>query len=104
MRTRLKSWFLACCLVLASAQISAAAGFGIYEWSARGNALGGATVGRADDPSAVASNPAGITQLDGLQVLGGFTVIHPIVDIKAGNEWFTSDEDAYWIPPHFYAT
>lgn len=57
-----------------------------------------------DDPSAVASNPAGITQLDGLQVLGGFTVIHPIVDIKAGNEWFTSDEDAHWIPPHFYAT
>ncbi len=104
MRTRLKTWFLACCLVLVSAQISAAAGFAIYEWSARGNALGGATVGRADDPSAVAANPAGITQLDGLQVLGGFTVIHPIVDIKAGDEWHTSDEDAYWIPPHFYAT
>lgn len=104
MRTRLKSWVLACCLVLVSAQISGAAGFGIYEWSARGNALGGATVGRADDPSALASNPAGITQLDGLQILGGFTVIHPIVDIKAGNEWFTSDDDAYWIPPHFYAT
>lgn len=104
MRTRCKSWFLACCMVLASAQISAAAGFGIYEWSARGNALGGATVGRADDPSAVASNPAGITQLDGVQMLGGFTVIHPVVDIKAGNEWFSSDEDASWVPPHFYAT
>ncbi|NCD24595.1 MAG: transporter [Deltaproteobacteria bacterium] len=104
MRTRFKSLFLTCCLVLFSAQISAAAGFGIYEWSARGNALGGATVGRADDPSALASNPAGITQLDGVQVMGGFTVIHPVVDIKAGDEWTTSDEDAYWIPPHFYAT
>lgn len=104
MGTRLKSWLLAGCLILASAQISAAAGFGIYEWSARGNALGGATVGRADDPSAVASNPAGITQLDGLQVLGGFTVIHPVMDIEAGGKWHTSDKHAYWVPPHFYAT
>lgn len=104
MRTRLKSWAIAWALVLATAQFCSAAGFGIYEWSARGNALGGATVGRADDPSALASNPAGITQLDGLQVLAGFTAIHPVLDIRTGDKWTTSDEDSLWVPPHFYAT
>jgi long-chain fatty acid transport protein len=95
---------MTCCLVLLAAQMSFAAGFGIYEWSARGNALGGATVGRADDPSAIASNPAGITQLDGLQVLAGFTAIHPVLDLRTGNTWTSSDKDSLWIPPHFYAT
>lgn len=104
MHTRPKSWILACVLVLFSAQICAAAGFGIYEWSARSNALGGATVGRADDPSALASNPAGITQLEGVQVQGGFTAIHPVMDIKTNDTWTKSDSDALWIPPHFYAT
>lgn len=100
----LKSWVIAWCLVLLTAQFSFAAGFGIYEWSARGNALGGATVGRADDPSALATNPAGITQLDGLQVLGGFTAIHPVLDLKADGKWYSSDKDSLWIPPHFFAT
>ena len=103
MRT-FKSWLLAGCLVLLAAQTSFAAGFGIYEWSARGNALGGATVGRADDPSALATNPAGITQLDGLQVLAGFTAIHPVLDVKADGKWYSSDKDSLWIPPHFFAT
>ncbi|SFL62199.1 long-chain fatty acid transport protein [Desulfomicrobium norvegicum] len=100
----LKSWVIAWSLVLLTAQFGFAAGFGIYEWSARGNALGGATVGRADDPSALATNPAGITQLDGLQVLGGFTAIHPVLDIKADGKWYSSDKDSLWIPPHFFAT
>ncbi len=103
MRT-LKSWVIAWSLVLLTTQFCFAAGFGIYEWSARGNALGGATVGRADDPSALATNPAGITQLDGIQVLGGFTAIHPVLDIRTNDEWTTSDEDSLWVPPHFYAT
>lgn len=103
MRT-LKTWVMACCLVLLATQLSFAAGFGIYEWSARGNALGGATVGRADDPSALATNPAGITQLDGVQVLGGFTAIHPVLDVKADGKWYSSDKDSLWIPPHFFAT
>lgn len=95
---------LAWVLVLLLAQHGGAAGFGIYEWSARGNALGGATVGRADDPSAVASNPAGITQLDGIRFLGGMTFIHPVVDVRTGATWTSSDPDALWTPPHLYAT
>lgn len=63
---RLCTLLLAAGLLLAAFTGSASAeGFALYEWGARGNALGGSMVGRADDPSAVAFNPAGITQLEG---------------------------------------
>ena len=104
MLKRLKSWAIAWALVLTTAQFCSAAGFAIYEWSARDMALGGATVGRADDPGALASNPAGITQLDGIQVMGGIMGIHPVLDVEANGETETSDEDALYLPPHFYAT
>jgi long-chain fatty acid transport protein len=52
-----------------------AAGFAIYEWGARGQALSGAMVGRADDPSALAYNPAGMTQLEGKHTMAGVTAI-----------------------------
>ena len=100
----LKTWLLAGCLVLVTAQFCSAAGFAIYEWGARDMALGGATVGRADDPAALASNPAGITQLEGVQVTGGVLGIHPVLDVEANGKTKTSDEDALYLPPHFYAT
>ena len=53
------------------------AGFALYDWSARGNALGGAMTGRADDPSAIAFNPAGITQIPGSSMMAGLTFIMP---------------------------
>ena len=34
------------------------AGFALYDWSARGNALGGAMTGRADDPEPEPIDPA----------------------------------------------
>ena len=104
MVTRLKTWAIAWGLVLLTAQFCSAAGFGIYEWSARDMALGGATVGRADDPAALSSNPAGITQLDGIQITTGVMMIHPVMDIEANGVTKTSDEDAFFFPPHFYAT
>lgn len=58
-----------------------AAGFAIYEWGARGNALGGAVVAKADDPSAIAWNPAGITQLKGTHIAGGVAAISPMMDL-----------------------
>jgi long-chain fatty acid transport protein len=103
MRT-LKSWVIAWCLVVVTAQFCSAAGFAIYEWGARDMALGGATVGRADDPAALSSNPAGITQLEGVQVTGGILGIHPVLDVEANGKSETSDEDALYLPPHFYAT
>jgi long-chain fatty acid transport protein len=56
---------IALLLSLAAGSAAFGAGFALYDFSARGNALGGAMVGRADDPSALALNPAGITQIPG---------------------------------------
>ncbi|MDO9581770.1 MAG: OmpP1/FadL family transporter [Desulfomicrobium sp.] len=103
MRT-LKSWLMAGCLVLVTAQFCSAAGFAIYEWSARDFALGGATVGRADDPAALATNPAGITQLEGIQVMAGVMPIKPLMTIETPGRSTDSDDSSVFFPPHFYAT
>lgn len=97
-------------IVLASSAF--AAGFALYEASARGNALGGAMVGRADDPSALYFNPAGITQLPGTQVLLGATMLGPKMDMTTTGTLIppsatvnkTSLEENYFLPPHAYLT
>jgi long-chain fatty acid transport protein len=98
---------LATVLVVAAAQQSFGAGFALFEGSARGNALGGAMVGRADDPSALFYNPAGITQLPGLQFMAGTTFVIPSTTVETfqgGVKTSTDTEDNVWIPPHVYAT
>jgi len=104
MRVNLKSWTMCWCVVLLTAQFCSAAGFAIYEWSARDMALGGATIGRADDPAALSGNPAGITQLDGVQVMAGVMGIQPVLNVAADGGTYSTDEDALYTPPHFYAT
>lgn len=82
---------------------ASAAGFALYEYSARGNALGGAVVGRADDPSTIVTNPAGMTQLEGTQVASGASFIMPNMDVTVnGNQ--VHGQNNTWIPPHFYLT
>ena len=69
---------LAVCLLWACQVTTAGAeGFALTEWSSRGLSLAGGMVGRADDPSAIAYNAAGITQLPGTHVMGGFAAIAP---------------------------
>lgn len=46
-----------------------AAGFGLYEEGARALGTGGAFTARADDPSAIYFNPAGLAHLDGKALL-----------------------------------
>jgi len=100
--------FFAFCLLLGAAASSAsAAGFALYEWSARGNALAGTLVGRADDPSAVAFNPAGMTQLEGTQVAVGASFAHPMCDVKttnAGVTTITGNKDDLFTIPHLFIT
>lgn len=94
-------------LIISSANQCFGAGFGLYEGSARGNALGGALVARADDPSALFFNPAGITQLSGTQVMAGATFIMPTTDVTTHSPLgtvTTSTESNVWYPPHLYAT
>lgn len=106
-----KSWFrgvmLASISFFLGVQVAFGAGFALYEGSARGIALGGAMVGRGDDPSALFYNPAGITQLPGFQAMAGAAFIAPSTDVTTTSRGITqktSTKDNIWIPPHLYAT
>jgi len=77
------------------------AGFGLYEASARGNAMGGALVGATGDASANYYNPANLTALAGTYTLFGATAVHPTLHITAGGD--KEHLDAGWFaPPHAY--
>ena len=62
--------------VFAPAPLSAA-GFGLFQHGGRGAAQAGAFVARADDPSAVRYNPAGVARLDGFQFAAGLDFAAP---------------------------
>lgn len=105
---RTATLLLALTLILTSLPNSTAhaAGYGIYEWGTRANAMGGAFAAKADDPSAVAYNPAGITQLPGSQTLVGMTAITPNTSVRPRTIGGTAGqgEDTVWAIPHGYAT
>lgn len=93
--------------VLLAANMARGAGFALYEGSARGNALGGTLVGRADDPSAVFYNPAGMIQLPRSQVVAGATAIAPkinVVTTDGGPETRSGTKTNCFVPPHLYST
>lgn len=109
MKRHFLSIVASCVLLLAVATSASAAGFALYEWSARGNALGGTLVGRADDPSAVAYNPAGITQLEGTQIAIGASLASPYAEVEAidpttGVSSTGESNPALFAIPHFYIT
>jgi long-chain fatty acid transport protein len=82
-------------------------GFALYEAGARASALMGTMVARADDPSAIFYNPAGLVQLSGFQVMGGASFIIPrteIVTLAGGFSNNTFAESQTHIVPHFFTT
>ncbi|GAB6112889.1 OmpP1/FadL family transporter [Desulfomicrobium salsuginis] len=101
----MRRWIVGLALALMPLQ-AWAAGYGIYEWSARGNALGGAMVARDADPSAVAYNPAAITDLPGDQFQLGFTAVAPsgTMDVHQDGLESMDFEDHVWPLPTMYYT
>ncbi|MCX5892318.1 MAG: OmpP1/FadL family transporter [Deltaproteobacteria bacterium] len=82
-------------------------GFALYEAGARSSALAGAVVARADDLSAIFYNPAGLVQLPGFQVMGGFSFIVPrdeIVTHFGGVDTRTLMDSQVSTIPHFFAS
>jgi long-chain fatty acid transport protein len=127
MRKKLGLVFLSVVIILALSTSAFAAGFALYEASARGNSLGGSMTARADDPSALFYNPAGITQLPKTQFSAGTTVLNPFMDVKTtgtlgfatppgypafiqgpyfsgSNQATTSLENNYFFAPSLYVT
>lgn len=85
-----------------------AEGFGLYEYSARGVALGGTLLARKPDASAVAYNPALLARLPGVHAMAGFSAITPIGDMDTidadGNKETISLRPSTWVIPHLYYT
>jgi long-chain fatty acid transport protein len=73
---RVCRWAAVAVLVAGYASPSAGAGFLIFEEGAKALGMGGAFTARADDPSAVFYNPAGLCALDGtMTYLGGSLIV-----------------------------
>jgi long-chain fatty acid transport protein len=90
-----------------AAQTVLGAGFGIYEGSARGNAMGTEVTADPASPSVLYNNAAGMTELDGTQVEAGVTLIRPsqtVVTMTPAGVDKNYAESKWWTPPSAYAT
>jgi long-chain fatty acid transport protein len=90
-----------------AAQTVFGAGFGIYEGSARGNAMGTEVTADPASPSVLYNNAAGMTELEGTQVEAGLTLINPSVTVVTKTPAGVSETDAdsnWWTPPSAYVT
>ena len=94
-------------LMAGAVSTASAEGFAISTLSARGGSFGGGAasgmVARADDASAVAYNPAGLTQLEGTQIMAGLAAVALNLDISSHDtgHWTTNSHQV-WPIPHAY--
>ena len=86
------------------ANVAFSAGFGLYETSARGNALGGALVGSTKDASAVYYNPANMTETTNVSVMVGSTFVWLYSDIAVDYKGERNMNPGLFCIPHFYVT
>ena len=94
--------FAAMCAVVGSGALGA--GFGIYEASARGAAVGGALVGKAGDATANYFNPADIANATNIQIATGVTFINPYCDVEVEHKSQQRMNAGWFTVPTFYAT
>ncbi len=85
------------------AQLSYGAGFGLYEYSGRATAMGGAVMASAAEPASLATNPALITELEGTQLQLGVTAVTADAKTTVMGSARTLKHDM-WYLPNFYIT
>jgi long-chain fatty acid transport protein len=86
--------------------IALGGGYQLNEHGARAVGMGGAFVARASDPSAIFYNPAGLAFQEGINVMGGATLILPSTKFKhsSGAIPEIEQEDQMYYPPNLYGT
>ena len=92
--------------VTLSLQSAFAGGFQLNEQNARAMAMGGAFTAVSNDPSAIYFNAAGLTQLTGINIMLGTTLIAPTFSFR-GVSPSTQEYDAAkqtFFPTHFFAS
>lgn len=78
------------------------AGFGLYEASSRGNAMGGAIVGKTGDATANYFNPAALTDTTNVSVYAGMTLINPFCDHRVNSIQQSKMNSGWFVAPTFY--
>ena len=86
------------------ANFAFSAGFGLYEASARGNALGGTLVGSTKDASAVYYNPANMTEMTNVSVMVGATMVWLYSDINVDGVGERNMNPGIFCIPSIYVT
>ena len=90
--------------IAAATMFAHGAGFGIYEASARGNAMGGAVVGDTHDATAAYHNPANLAFATNVMVSTGVTFINPYCDVEVNHRSQNRMNPGWFTVPTFYAT
>lgn len=95
---------LVCLCVALPVGAAYSAGFGLYEASARGNALGGTLVGSTKDASAVYYNPANMTEMTNVSVMVGGTMVWLYSDVTVDRRSERNMNPGIFCIPNFYVT
>lgn len=115
-RRKLLALLSAAALTACASSAAFAEGFGVYEWSAAGTAMGEAYMFGEEDPSVLAYNPAQITKLDGTYFSIGASLVNPDTKVlfrqlgflNGGNgtqySTWENEYDPAVIPYMYYAT
>jgi long-chain fatty acid transport protein len=88
---------------LGGSRLASASGFGLFQHGARAIGQAGAFTARAVDPSSVTYDPAGITQLPGLQAEAGLDMNNPTIDYSSSSGKFSA-RHIIQFPPALYVT
>lgn len=99
----MKKLLVGACAIL-SVSVGYSAGFGLYEASARGNALGGTLVGSTKDASAVYYNPANMTEMTNVSVMVGATMVWLYSDVAVDSRGQQDMNPGIFCIPNFYVT
>src|SRR5699024_12306408 len=70
------------CIVFIASGSALGNGFSIYEASVRANGMLGALSAYADHVSTVYDNPAGLSELEGVESSGGASIIAPRASVR----------------------
>ena len=114
-RKKLLVLLSAAAITAGASQAAFAEGFGVYEWSAAGTAMGEAYMFGEEDPSVLAYNPAQITKLDGTYFSIGASLVNPDTKVlfhglgALNQQWrnnttWENEYDPAVIPYMYYAT
>ena len=113
-RRKLLALLSAAALTACASSAAFAEGFGVYEWSAAGTAMGEAYMFGEEDPSVLAYNPAQITKLDGTYFSIGASLVNPDTKVLfrglgalnnfGPDQTWENEYDPAVIPYMYYAT